>query len=89
MNMVFAKSSCRLGKVSSSWAAGRKLHPLQLRLENLRMLVPGMFLIGGIFKSPKLNAFSKLELLKTLLSFHDNRLPHNNQCEAAVCISHT
>ena len=33
------------------------------------MLVPGIFLIGGTFKSPELNAFPKLELLKTLLSF--------------------
>jgi len=33
------------------------------------MLVPGIFLIGGIFKSPELNAFPKLELLKTLLWF--------------------
>jgi len=33
------------------------------------MLVPGVFLIGGTFKSPELNPFQKLELLKTLLSF--------------------
>ena len=33
------------------------------------MLVPGIFLIGGTFKSPELNAFPKFELLKTLLSF--------------------
>jgi len=33
------------------------------------MLVPGIFLIGRTFKSPELNAFPKLELLKTLLSF--------------------
>jgi hypothetical protein len=33
------------------------------------MFVPGMFLIGGMFKSSELNAFAKLELLKILLSF--------------------
>jgi len=33
------------------------------------MLVTGIFLIGGTFKSPELNAFPKLQLLKTLLSF--------------------
>ena len=33
------------------------------------MLVPGIFLIGRTFKSPELNAFPKLQLLKTLLSF--------------------
>jgi hypothetical protein len=33
------------------------------------MVVTGIFLIGGTFKSPELNAFPKLELLKTLLSF--------------------
>jgi len=33
------------------------------------MLVSGIFLIGGTFKSPELNALQKLELLKTLLSF--------------------
>ena len=33
------------------------------------MLVPGIFLIGGTFNSQELNAFPKLELLKTLLSF--------------------
>ena len=33
------------------------------------MIVPGIFLIGGTFKSPELNTFPKLELLKTLLSF--------------------
>jgi hypothetical protein len=33
------------------------------------MLASGIFLIGGTFKSPELNAFPKLELLKTLLSF--------------------
>ena len=32
------------------------------------MLVPGISLIGGIFKSPELNTFPKFELLKTLLS---------------------
>jgi len=33
------------------------------------MLVPQISVIGGTFKSPGLNAFPKLELLKTLLSF--------------------
>ena len=33
------------------------------------MLVPEIFLIGGTFKSPELNAFPKFELLRTLLSF--------------------
>ena len=33
------------------------------------MLVPGIYLIGGTFKPPELNAFPKLDLLKTLLSF--------------------
>jgi len=33
------------------------------------MVVLGIFIIGGTFKSPELNAFPKLELLKTLLSF--------------------
>ena len=33
------------------------------------MRIPGVFLIGRTFKSPELNAFPKLELLKTLLSF--------------------
>jgi len=32
------------------------------------MLVHGIFLIGGTFRSPELNAFPKFELLKTLLS---------------------
>ena len=33
------------------------------------MLVAGIFLIGGTFQSPELNAFPKFELLKSLLSF--------------------
>jgi len=33
------------------------------------MLVPGILIIGGTFKSPELHAFPKLELLKTLLLF--------------------
>lgn len=33
------------------------------------MLVPGMFLFGGTFKSPEINAFPKLKLPKILLSF--------------------
>jgi len=32
------------------------------------MLVRGIFLIGGTFKSPELNALLKFELLKTMLS---------------------
>jgi len=39
------------------------------------MLVPGIFLIAGTFKSPELNAFPKLELLKTLLSFSRSWAP--------------
>jgi len=33
------------------------------------MLLPGIFLTGGTFKSPELNVLPKFELLKTLLSF--------------------
>ena len=32
------------------------------------MRVPRIFLIGGTFKSPELNAFPEFELLKTLFS---------------------
>ena len=39
------------------------------------MLVLGIFLIGRTFKSPELNAFPKLELLKTLLSFSHPWVP--------------
>jgi hypothetical protein len=45
------------------------------------VLVPGMFLIGGTFKSPELNAFPKLELLKTLLSFSRPWVPTSISAE--------
>ena len=39
------------------------------KYSGILILVPGIFLTGGTFKSPELNAFPKLVLLKTLLSF--------------------
>jgi hypothetical protein len=39
------------------------------------MLVPGIFLIQGTFKSPELSTFPKLELLKTLLLFSRPQAP--------------
>jgi len=37
--------------------------------DGILMLVPGILLIGGTFKSPELNTFPKFELLKPLLFF--------------------
>ena len=37
------------------------------KYSGILILVPGIFLIRGTFKSPELNAFPKLEFLKTLL----------------------
>jgi len=51
------------------------------------MLVPGIFLTGGTFKSLELNVFPKLELLKTLPLFSRPWGSYINQCEAAVCIT--
>ena len=48
-------------------ASGGKLHPQQSTVGYLCLYVPGIFLIGGTFQSPDLNAFPKFELLKTLL----------------------
>jgi len=45
---------------------GEALSPT--KCSGILMLVPVIFLIGGTFKSPELNAFPKFELLKTLLS---------------------
>jgi len=45
------------------------------KYNGILMLVPGMFLMGGTFKSPELNVFPKLELLKTLLSFSHPQAP--------------
>jgi hypothetical protein len=39
------------------------------------MFVLGIFLIGGTFKLPELNALPKLVLIKTLLSFSRPRVP--------------
>ena len=47
--------------------SGKALSPTNY--SGILMLVPVIFLIGGTFKSPELNAFPELELLKTLLSF--------------------
>jgi hypothetical protein len=66
--MVYVKSSSRLGEVSSSLASERKFLPYKLQWDTY-VRTPGMFLSEGTFKSPELNAFLKLELLKTLLSF--------------------
>jgi hypothetical protein len=41
----------------------------------IRMLIPGIFLVAGTFKSPETNAFPKLELLKSLLSFSRPKAP--------------
>jgi len=49
------------------WLQGESFIPT--KYSGIFMLVPGIFLIGGTFKSPELNAFPKLELIKTLLSF--------------------
>ena len=53
------------------------------------MLVPGMFLIGGTFKSPELHAFPKLEFLKNTAIIFTFMGSYINQCEAADGISHT
>jgi hypothetical protein len=50
-----------------SWFQGYALS--STKYSGILTLVPGVFLIGRTFKSPELNAFPKLELLKTLLSF--------------------
>jgi hypothetical protein len=47
--------------------SGKALSPT--KYSGILVLVPGIFLIGGTFKSPELNAFPVLELLKTLLTF--------------------
>jgi hypothetical protein len=49
-----------------SWLQGESFIPYEVQWD---MLVPGIFLIGATFKSPELNDFPKLQLLKTLLSF--------------------
>jgi hypothetical protein len=46
---------------------GKALSPT--KYSGILMLVSGIFLIGGTFKLPELNAFAKLELLKPLLLF--------------------
>ena len=40
------------------------------KYSGILMLVPGIFLIGGTFKSPELNAFPELELQKHCYLFH-------------------
>ena len=66
--MVFAKSSSRLVKGLIKFGfRGKTSSPT--KYNGILMLVPGIFLIEGTFKSPELNDFPKLELLKTLLSF--------------------
>jgi hypothetical protein len=66
--MVFAKSSSRLGKGLIKFGFRGKASSLT-KYNTILILVPEIFLTGGTFKSPELNAFPKLELLKTLLSF--------------------
>jgi hypothetical protein len=55
------------------WLQGKSLIPT--KYNKIIIFVPGMFLIGGMFKSPELNVFPKLESLKTLLSFSRPRAP--------------
>jgi len=63
---VFAKSSSHLGKGLIKFGFKEKaLSPT--KYNGILMLVPGIFLIGGTFKSPEINAFPKPP--KTPLSF--------------------
>ena len=59
---------CKLIKFSGEAASPTKY-------SGILMLVLGIFLIGGIFKSPELKAFPKPELLKTMLSFSHPWVP--------------
>jgi hypothetical protein len=66
--IVFPKSSSRLGKGIIKFGFRGKASSTT-KYNGIIIFVTGIFLIGGTFKSPELNAFPKLELLKTLLSF--------------------
>ena len=79
-NMVFSKSSSRLGKGLIRFGfRGKASSPT--KYNGIFMLVPGIFLIEGTFKSPELNAFPKLELLKTLLS------SSRPQASTSICVN--
>jgi hypothetical protein len=68
------KSSSHLGKgLIKLGFRGKASSPT--KYNGIRMLVPGIFLIAGTFKSPEINAFPKLKLLKTLLPFSCPRAP--------------
>jgi hypothetical protein len=45
------------------------------KYNGILMFVPGIFLTGGTFKLPELNALPKFVLLKTLLTFSRPRAP--------------
>jgi len=56
LNMVFAKSSSHLGKGLIKFGFKGKVSSLT-KSNGTLMLVSAIFLIGGTFKSPELNAF--------------------------------
>jgi hypothetical protein len=57
-----------LERVSSNLFSGGKASS-PVNYNEILIRVPGILLIGGTFKTPELNTFQKLELLKTLLLF--------------------
>jgi hypothetical protein len=66
--MVFTKLNSRFGKGLIKFGfRGKASSPTNYN--GILIRVPGILLIGGTFKSPELNTFQKLELLKTLLLF--------------------
>jgi hypothetical protein len=72
--MVFTKLSSLFGKGLTKFGfRGKASSPTNYH--GILMLVPGVLLIGGTFKSPELNTFLKLELLKSLLLFSHSWAP--------------
>jgi hypothetical protein len=72
--MVYVKSSSRLGKGLIKFGFREKASS-PAKYNGIFMLVPGILLIEGTLKSPELNAFPKVELLKTLLSLSRPQAP--------------
>jgi hypothetical protein len=59
---------CKLS-ISNNFCGFRGKASSPTKYRGILILVTGIFLIGGTFKSPELNAFPKLQLLKILLLF--------------------
>jgi len=68
LNIVFTKLSSCFGKGLIKFGfKGKASSPTNY--DGILMLLPGILLIRGTFKSPELNTFPKFEFLKPLLLF--------------------